>query len=71
MFGVLLAERTVLVQSQSVGIVLFVLDAVVVSVLTFGTFERNFSSSGFGCHNKTPCKKITPRLGCANKVYHT
>ena len=71
MFRVLLAERAIFAHYQSVRIVLFVLDAVVVSVLTFGTFERNFSSSGFGCHNKTPCKKITPRLGCANKVYHT
>ena len=43
-FGVLLAERTVFVENQSVGIVLFVLNAVVISVLAFRALERDFSS---------------------------
>ena len=60
MFGVLSAERTILAENQSVGIVLLVLNAVVVSVLTFGALERDFVSRRFNCHNKTPCKKITP-----------
>ena len=61
MFGVLSATRAVLGKNQSIRIVLFVLNTVIVSALAFGAFERNFVSSGFNCHNKkTPCKKITP-----------
>ena len=59
-FGMLLAERAVLGKNKSVGIVLFVFDAVIVSMLAFGTFKRDFGSCRFGCHSKTPYKKITP-----------
>ena len=57
---VLLAERAVFGHYQSVGIVLLVLNAVIVSMFAFGTFKSNFGSCRFGCHNKTPYKKITP-----------
>ena len=60
MFGVLLAERAVLGKNQSVRIVLFVLNTVVVSMLAFRTFKRDFRSSGFNCHNKNSIQKITP-----------
>ena len=51
MFGMFLAERAVLGKYKSVRIVLFILDAVIVSMLAFGTFERDFGSCRFGCHN--------------------
>ena len=60
MFRMLFAERAVFAQNKSVGIVLLVLKAVVVSTLAFGTFKSDFGSCRFGCHNKTPYKKITP-----------
>ena len=60
MFRVLLAERTIFGNYDSVGIVLLVLNAVIVSMLAFGTFKSNFGSCRFDCHNKTPYKKITP-----------
>ena len=63
MFGVLSAERTVLAHNESIGIVLFVLNAVVISLFAFRTFKRDFRSSGFSftCHNqKTPYKKLHP-----------
>jgi hypothetical protein len=56
----LFAERAVLGNHKSVGIVLLVFDAVIVSMLAFGTFKSNFGSCRFDCHNKTPYKKITP-----------
>ena len=59
----LLAERAVLGHYKSVGIVLLVLNAVIVSMLAFGTFKSNFGSCRFDCHNKTPYKKITPFCG--------
>ena len=62
-FRVLLAERAIFAHYQSVGIVLFVLDAVIVSMLAFRTFKRDFRSSGFGCHTKNSIQKITPLLG--------
>ena len=71
MFGVLLAERAVLGKNQSVRIVLFVLNTVVVSMLAFRTFKRDFRSSGFNCHNKNSIQKITPLVGCVKLVYHT
>jgi hypothetical protein len=67
MFRVLFAERAVLGHYKSVGIVLFVFNAVIVSMLAFGTFESNFGSCRFDCHNKTPYKKITPLFGAYNK----
>ena len=54
------ATRAVLGKNQSIGIVLLVLNTVIVSALAFGAFKRNLVSSGLNCHNKTPCKKITP-----------
>ena len=48
---VLLAERAVFVHNEPVRIVLFVLNTVVVSMLAFGAFKRNFGSCRFGCHN--------------------
>ena len=49
--GVLLAERAVLAQYESIRVVLLVLNRVVVSMLTFRAFKRNFGSCRFGCHN--------------------
>ena len=57
---VLFAERAVFGKSQSVGIVLLVLNTVVISMLAFGAFKRNFVSSRFGCHSKNSIQKITP-----------
>ena len=71
MFRVLLAERTVFAHNESIRIVLLVLDTVVVSMLAFRTFKRNFRSSGFNCHNKNSIQKITPLVGCVKLVYHT
>ena len=62
MLGVFLAERAVFVQSQSVGIVLLILNTVVISVFAFRAFKRDFGSCRFGCHIETPYKKITPSL---------
>ena len=64
MFRVLLAERAIFAHYQSVRIVLFVLDAVIVSMLAFGTFKRNFGSCRLGCHNQNSIQKnYTPRSG--------
>ena len=60
MLRVLLAERAVFAHNESVRIVLLVLNTVIVSMLAFGTFKRDFGSCRFGCHSKTPYKKITP-----------
>ena len=62
MFSVLLAERAVLAHYKSVGIVLLVLNAVIVSMLAFGAFKRNFGSCRFGCHNQNSIQKITPLI---------
>ena len=62
MLGVFLAERAVFVQSQSVGIVLLILNTVVISVFAFRAFKRDFGSCRFGRHIETPYKKITPSL---------
>ena len=43
MLGVLLAERAVFGNGKPVGIVALILVAVVISVLTFGAFESDFS----------------------------
>ena len=62
MFRVLLAERAVFVKSQSVGIVLLILNTVIISMLAFGAFKRNFGSCRFGCHNQNSIQKnYTPR----------
>ena len=62
MIGVLLAERAVFGKNQSIRIVLLVLNTVVVSMLAFRTFKRDFRSSGFNCHNKNSIQKITPLI---------
>ena len=62
-FGVLSAERAIFAQNESVRIVFLVLNRVVISLLAFRTFKRDFRSSGFSftCHNqKTPYKKLHP-----------
>ena len=56
----LLAERAVLGKNESIGVVLLILQAVVISMLAFSTFKGNFSSCRFSCHSKTPYKKIAP-----------
>ena len=62
MFRVLLAERTILIKYKSVRIVLLVLNRVVVSMLAFRAFKRNFGSCRFGCHNQNSIQKnYTPR----------
>lgn len=43
MLGVLLAERAIFGDGKPVGIVALILVAVVISVLTFGAFESDFS----------------------------
>ena len=61
MLRVLLAERAVLGKNESIRIVLLVLDAVIVSMLAFGTFKRNFGSCRLGCHiSKLHTKKLHP-----------
>ena len=60
MLRVLLAERTIFAHNESVRIVLFVLNTVIVSMLAFGAFKRNFGSCRFGCHNQNSIQKITP-----------
>jgi hypothetical protein len=61
-FGVLLAERTILGKNESVGIVLLVLNRIVISMLAFGAFKRDFGSCRFGCHSKNSIQKnYTPR----------
>ena len=62
MLRVLFAERTVFVHNESVRIVLFVLNTVIVSMLAFSAFKRNFGSCRFGCHNQNSIQKnYTPR----------
>ena len=62
MISVLLAERAVLRKNESVGIILFILNTVVVSMLAFRALKRDFRSSGFNCHNKNSIQKITPLI---------
>ena len=62
MISVLLAERAVFAHNKSVRIVLLVLNTVVVSMLAFRAFKRDFRSSGFNCHNKNSIQKITPLI---------
>ena len=52
-----LAERAVFADNDSVRVVLLVFDTVIVSVFAFGTFERNFGSCRFGCHNQNSIQK--------------
>ena len=71
MLRVLFAERTIFIHNESVRIVLFVLNTVVISVLAFGAFKRNFGSCRFGCHNQNSIQKITPLDRRVELVYHT
>ena len=68
MVRVLSAERAIFAHYQSVRIVLFVLNTVVVSMLAFRALKRDFRSSGFNCHNKNSIQKITPLVGCVKLV---
>ena len=64
MHGVLFANGTVFLQLQTVGIVAFIFKAVVISVLAFGTFKRDFHSRGLGCHLvNSITKKLHPAMG--------
>ena len=56
MNGMLLAEGAILVQLQSLRIVLFVLHRVVVPVLAFGAFKGNFRSV-YGSHRFNSMQK--------------
>ena len=51
MFRMLFAERAVFGQNESIRVVLLVLNAVIVSMLAFGTFKGDFRSSRFNRHN--------------------
>ena len=62
MNGVFFAERAIFADLDSVGIVLFIFNTVVISVFAFRAFKRDFGSCRFGCHIETPYKKITPSL---------
>ena len=60
----LFAERTVLVESQSVGIVLLIFERIVVSVLALCALKSDFSSRCFNCHyGKLRTKKLHPYSG--------
>ena len=66
MLGVLLAERAILRNGESVGVVTLVFITVVIAVLALRTFKSYLGSyvcllSHFG---KTPYKKITPPIEC-------
>ena len=64
MHRVLSARGAVFFQLETVGIVAFIFEAVVVAVLAFRTLERDLHSRRFGSHSsKTPYKKITPLHG--------
>ena len=63
MIRVLSALRAVLGKNDSIGVVLLVLNAIVVSALAFSAFKRNFGSCRFGCHNQNSIQKITPLGG--------
>ena len=60
MLRVLFAERAILAQNESIGIVFLVFQTIVVSVLALRAFKRNFGSCRFGCHNQNSIQKITP-----------
>lgn len=71
MISRLLAERTILLENQSVGIVLLVLERVVVSVFALRAFKRDLGSRCFSCHNrKLRTKKLHPFSG-AYKYFTT
>ena len=58
MLGVLFAERAVLGHGKPVGVVTLILVAVVISVLAFGAFERDFS----------PCRSEESRVGKESRL---
>ena len=64
---VLFADGAVLLDFKTIGIVALILEAVVISVLALGAFERDLHSRRFRCHlSKTPYKKITPLFRCVS-----
>lgn len=70
MLGGLFAERAVLFENETIGIVLLVFIAVVVSLLTLGAFERNLHSRCFSSHiENSITKKLHPLTGVI-VVYH-
>ena len=70
MNGVLFAERAIFVKLDSVGIVLFILIVVVISLLTFGASQGYSGSTSF-CHIIRLLKKLTPLMRSANSFYYT
>lgn len=58
----LLAEFAILFDLDSVGVVLFVFESIVISLFAFRTYERYFASCSFRCHNFTYnfLKKLHP-----------
>ena len=61
----LLAEFAILFDLDSVGVVLFVFESIVISLFAFRTYERYFASCSFRCHNFTYnfLKKLHPFSG--------
>lgn len=69
-YGVLFAERTIFAEFYSVGIVLFILVIVVISLLAFGACQSDSGSVSF-CHIFRLLKKLTPLMRSANLFYYT
>ena len=70
MNGMLFAERTILFQLQPLGVVLFILHIVVISVLAFGALERDLGSVDGSHFPKNSVQKNHTSGRCVSKVYH-
>ena len=72
MLGVLLAERAILRNGESVGVVTLVFITVVIAVLALRTFKviLVLTSAFLAILEKLRTKKLHPRLS-ANLLYHT
>jgi hypothetical protein len=66
--GVFAAETAILVELKSVGVVLFVLFGIVVSLLAFGARQSDSGSTSF-CHIFRLPKKLTPPRSA--KLFYT
>ena len=61
MHGVLFADRAIFAEFETIGIVTFILVAIVISVFALGAFKRNLLSRRFGSHwLKLHTKKLHP-----------
>ena len=66
---VLLADRAIFFEFETVGIVTLVFEAIVIAVFALGALKRDLHSRGFDSHCvKTPYKKITPHIRCVLEV---